>query len=73
MQDLTENELFAVSGGEANWGEVAAGIGAIKLAVAIAATPVGVIGAAVATGVSYFGGTFVGSGLSGGDVWGLSG
>ncbi|MDC8830236.1 hypothetical protein [Alteromonas gilva] len=73
MQNLTERELLVISGGEADWGEVAAGVGAVTLAVAIAATPVGVIGAALATGISYFGGTLVGSGLTGGDVWGFDG
>lgn len=72
MKLLNETQIAQVSGGEANWGETAAGIAAVTLAVAVAASPVGLFGAAAATGISYFGGTLIGSGLMGLDVWQFS-
>ncbi|RPD84226.1 hypothetical protein EGK75_11260 [Neisseria weixii] len=62
MKELNMHELDVVSGG-ARWDQVGAGLGAVALGVAIAATPVGPIGLGAAAAFSYFGGVAIGDGL----------
>ncbi|GIU33019.1 hypothetical protein L2719_17475 [Shewanella schlegeliana] len=71
MEELTMDEMKVVNGGGADWGEVGAGIGFIGLSLAMVSGPIGWIGLGAATGFSYFGGTLVGSGISGNNVWSL--
>lgn len=63
MQELTFIELQTVSGGDVDWGAVGAGLGAVGIGIAIAATPVGWIGAAGATLFAFGGGFSIGVGV----------
>ncbi|WP_412486862.1 hypothetical protein [Shewanella chilikensis] len=71
MQELAVNEIEQVSGGAANWGEAGAGAAFVGLSIAIVSGPIGWVGLGAAAGFAYFGGTLIGSGLSGNDVWQL--
>jgi len=45
MRELTMEEVQTVSGGnDIDWGQVGAGMGAVAIGVAVAATPVGWVG-----------------------------
>lgn len=63
MRELTISDMELV-GGAANWGQVGAGITSVGLAVAIAATPVGWVGAAGAGLAAYIGGLMIGDGFA---------
>lgn len=62
MKTLTNEQIKDVSGA-ADWGQVGAGLGAIGVGIAVAATPVGWVGAAGAAAFAGAGGWNVGSGL----------
>ena len=65
MKEITLYDVQAVSGGgDVDWGAVGAGLGAVAIGVAIAATPVGWVGAAGATLFSFGGGFSIGLGIS---------
>lgn len=69
MRELIISDMEIVSGGgTTDWGEIGAGLGAVALAVAIVATPVGAFGAAAAAGFAYFGGAAIGDGFNGGRI-----
>lgn len=68
MQELSPEEVSAVSGGE-GWEQVGVGLGAIGLGLTIASGPVGAFGAAAAAGLSYFGGVAIGDAFSGGGAF----
>lgn len=63
MHTLTTQDLYQVSGGETNWGQLGAGAALIGVSVAIAATPVGWVGIAAASAASFGGGFIVGDSL----------
>lgn len=74
MRELTINELEVVAGAaEADWGKIGGGLGAVALSVAVAATPIGVIGTAAAAGLSFFGGVAIGDGLINGQAFSIDG
>lgn len=61
MRELSVSEVENVNGGDVNWGQVGAGLASVSLAVAVAATPVGWVGAAGAAAFSFGGGFAIGS------------
>lgn len=69
MRELDIRDLEIV-GGAVDWGQVAAGLASVGLAVAIAGTPVGWVGAGAAAAAAYFGGVAIGDGLIEGDTFG---
>lgn len=64
MRELSISDMELVAGATADWGEVGAGLGAVALGIAIAATPVGWVGAAGAGLAAYVGGLMIGDGLA---------
>lgn len=62
MTTLPVEELDDIAGG-LDWGAIGAGVASIGVGIAIAATPVGWVGAAGATMFSFAGGFAVGTGL----------
>ncbi|MCV2886348.1 hypothetical protein OE749_16760 [Aestuariibacter sp. AA17] len=62
MAKLNDHELCTVSGG-VGWNAVSAGATMVAIGVAVAATPVGWVGAAGATLVTFAGGYSIGSGV----------
>lgn len=62
MQVLTLNEIQQVSGA-ADWGQVGAGLGAVGIGIAVAATPVGWVGGIGAGIFSAAGGYNIGLGM----------
>lgn len=72
MRELSTQDLELVSGA-VNWGQVGVGVGSVALGVAIAATPVGWVGAAGATLFSFFGGIAIGDGLIDGSDYNADG
>lgn len=69
MQELTMSEIEQVNGGGADWGEFGAGAAMVGLSIAMVSGPIGWVGVGAAAGFAYFGGTMMGSGFSGNDVW----
>lgn len=61
---LIEIELVS-AGNDINWAAVGTGVGSVAVGIAIAATPVGWVGAAGATLFSFLGGFSIGTGVSG--------
>jgi hypothetical protein len=86
FEEITVEELQMISGGSgggggSSWyggswdrgdrmGAAGLGIGSIALGVAIASTPVGLIGVMGAAMFSYWGGVSIGSAITGGAGWG---
>ena len=69
MIELNIQEIESISGAAPDWGQVGAGLASVALGVAIAATPVGVVGAAGAALASFYGGVMAGDGLNGGPIF----
>lgn len=70
MRELSISDMEIVSGGAGpDWGQIGAGLGAVAIAVAVAATPVGWVGAAGAAAISYAGGVAIGNGFINGEAF----
>ncbi len=62
MHKMSVQEIDEIAGG-VDWGAVGAGLASVGLGVAIAATPVGLVGATGAALFSFGGGYAIGTGL----------
>lgn len=67
IRELNSREIEAVSG--ADIGTVGAGIATVGLSILIVSNPVGLVGLGAATALAYAGGTMIGDGATGGDIW----
>lgn len=68
MRELQISDLELTAGG-VRWDQFAAGAASVAVGVAIAATPVGWVGAAFAGAASYFGGVVIGDALVEGSIF----